>query len=249
MLFNDTDHAALPPTLEEPKLDGPEANPDWISWAGEFEGDILLTEEQRLLLNGSSSERYERGWDLPKLWPSPQRIPYVIDSKYTTAEKFKIKQAMVTFKKRSCLRFVKKTNETNYINIKKSWSSCASYVGYVGNGAQSIWLATRCLAQRVIIHELMHAVGFYHEQSRIDRDRYVVILWNNIYRTAYYNFEKTRLPQRFPYDERSVMHYTKFAFSKNGLPTIKSRRGIRLGNEKGFTGLDIMKLNDLYCLI
>ena len=37
-----------------------------------------------------------------------------------------------------------------------------------------------CLRQDIIMHEFMHALGLWHEQSRPDRDQFVRILWENI---------------------------------------------------------------------
>ena len=47
-------------------------------------------------------------------------------------------------------------------------------------GGQEISLAGPCLKKGTAIHELMHALGFWHEQSRPDRDSWVQIIRSNI---------------------------------------------------------------------
>lgn len=37
-----------------------------------------------------------------------------------------------------------------------------------------------CLSQGEIAHEIMHVLGFSHEHTRPDRDRYITVLWENI---------------------------------------------------------------------
>ena len=59
---------------------------------------------------------------------------------------------------------------------------CFSQVGrmYHRRGAQGLSLADGCYERMIIVHELLHALGFWHEQSRPDRDRYIEIFWENI---------------------------------------------------------------------
>ena len=47
-------------------------------------------------------------------------------------------------------------------------------------GKQEISLGKGCETKGKAIHELMHAIGFLHEQSRKDRDQHVTILAGNI---------------------------------------------------------------------
>ena len=47
-------------------------------------------------------------------------------------------------------------------------------------GAQGLSLADECFEPAIILHELMHALGFWHEQSRPDRNKYIEVFWENI---------------------------------------------------------------------
>lgn len=60
-------------------------------------------------------------------------------------------------------------------------SGCWSSVGRIG-GEQVVNLqAPGCVTKKgTVIHELMHAAGFTHEQNRAERDNHVIIKWGNI---------------------------------------------------------------------
>ena len=55
----------------------------------------------------------------------------------------------------------------------------------------------------------MHAIGFYHEHSRVDRDEYVKVQYNNIKRKKWNNFKKQTESHSYglKYDYHSIMHY------------------------------------------
>jgi hypothetical protein len=60
----------------------------------------------------------------------------------------------------------------------------------------------------ILVHEFLHALGVYHEQSRSDRDNFVEIRWNNIQDDAIGNFQKKPASvDYFDYDYGSLMHY------------------------------------------
>jgi len=56
--------------------------------------------------------------------------------------------------------------------------------------------------------------------------------------------------QGITYDTGSIMHYSAYAFSRNGKPTIVAHRGVsanRMGQRVRFTSQDVQHINALYC--
>jgi len=228
---------------------------DWISWAGKFEGDIALTEHQErqilnssLVLNGTERNGIR---DMRRRW-GDKKIPYTFGATFNSQERRIIDAAIADYSANTCIRIVPRTNENDYVEFIKD-GGCYSYWGRTG-GKQPISLGGGCVQKGIVIHEIMHAAGFLHEQSRPDRDTYIRINTQNILNGFQSQFNKypDSLVQVFgqPYDYKSVMHYSEYAFSRDrraGLKTIVAHDGTTpLGQRNGFTQIDINKLNALY---
>ncbi|KHJ94434.1 shTK domain protein [Oesophagostomum dentatum] len=161
-----------------------------------------------------------------------------------------IAASMQEYSTYTCIQWVPKTNnDVNYVYIFPD-RGCYSMVGKIG-GKQSLSLGSGCIQKGIIIHELMHAVGFFHEQSRTDRDDFITILWNNIQPGMQGQFEKygqgTIQSLGTTYDYASIMHYGGKAFSRNGQPTmVPKQKGAQIGQRSGFSKTDIYKINKLY---
>ena len=72
-------------------------------------------------------------------------------------------------------------NDLRYLKLnKKIFFSCWSYIGHIGGPQDMSLEVPGCIFTSVVQHEFIHALGFYHEQSRADRDCFVWINWDNI---------------------------------------------------------------------
>jgi Astacin (Peptidase family M12A) len=155
-------------------------------------------------------------------WPNAT-VPFEIDASVTSAMLTRINSAMAAWTADTGFIFRPKTaSDNDYVVFRRKDSSCSSELGRRG-GKQFINLdATQC-SSGAIIHEIGHTVGLHHEQNRCDRDSFVTINFENIEVGYKYQFDKKcglLYTDRGNYDFDSIMHYDRFAFSKNGLSTI-----------------------------
>lgn len=140
-----------------------------------------------------------------------------------------------------------------YLRIGSYTTGCWSYVGRLPTlyQPQVVNIGTGCDATDVVEHELMHALGFFHEHARPDRDNYVVVHWDNIPQDKHMNFEIAGgIDSRgSPYDRRSLMHYDNYAFAVNtALPTLTSTDPSQstLGSATTMTTTDMEQIRMLY---
>ncbi|KAF3833046.1 hypothetical protein F7725_026711 [Dissostichus mawsoni] len=127
----------------------------------------------------------------------------------TRSERNIIIRALLTFHQSTCIRFLWRRGQRNYLHFF-SGSGCWSYLGRQSRGQAISLRRNGCLYTSTVQHEVLHALGFAHEQVRSDRDSYVSILTQNIKPGREHNFLK-RQTNNFgtPYDFNSVMHYGK----------------------------------------
>jgi len=72
-----------------------------------------------------------------------------------------------------------------------------------------------CDVLGIAVHEVGHALGMLHEQSRTDYSKYVKINWDNIEENGKSQYDtNTDADRTVPYDLQSVMHYPGTMFGK-----------------------------------
>lgn len=162
---------------------------------------------------------------------------------------------MNEIERNSCIRFVPRTNQFDYVEIFAG-NGCWSAVGRNG-GIQQISLAhlgwSTCVTHGIVIHELLHSLGIYHMQSSSNRDEFVRINLENVINGAEHNFLRynSNVVGLFStsYDFDSIMHYSRNAFSRNGRDTISTLNPAnmnRIGQRARMSNGDITRLRNMY---
>ncbi|KAI7814402.1 meprin A subunit beta-like [Triplophysa rosa] len=203
-----------------------------------LEGDIMVSREKSSILG------------IESLWKLP--VPYVLNSNLSMNYRGVILRAFEQFRLKTCIDFKPRTTEEFYISVEKR-EGCWSYIGRLYAQGQAVSIGHGCGFLAIVEHEFLHALGFFHEQSRYDRDNYVTIKYENIITEFLNNFNKVyenvSAVQGTPYDYLSVMHYGKSEFSNGRGSTVITKRPEFqdvIGQRVEMSEYDAFELNGLY---
>ncbi|XP_017099418.2 seminal metalloprotease 1 [Drosophila bipectinata] len=223
--------------------------------AGGFvEGDMMLTTEQKNTLSFGPKAR--NGLiNTEKRWPQ-NVVVYRISNDFDNLHKKAIETAIETLERNTCIIFREATDDdAAYLTVTANTGGCYTAVGYRGEPQEmnlEIYpVGEGCFRPGTILHEFMHALGFYHQQSSAIRDGFVNVVYENIVPGKEFNFEKysdsvvTDFDLGYDYD--SCLHYRPGAFSINGEDTIVPLdSSAQIGQRLGLSSKDIDKINIMY---
>jgi hypothetical protein len=239
---------------EKPTLDiqpSAQYNPEYMG--GHYQGDMIFPKSaSRGAAHRPESQRWIGGV-----------IPYVIRPNIEARHVTMILQAMRFMENATqvngnpCIQFRPRLTDDDIYIIITNGTGCSAYVGYLPDYVldRTVTLMYAppytCMVPGIIQHELLHVLGFFHEQSRPDRDDYVTVQWANIISGTENNFAKYGPVDidtlNITYDYGSVMHYEANAFTSNGLRTIipKDPDAV-IGQRVGMSALDILEVQRYY---
>jgi hypothetical protein len=193
------------------------------------------------------------------------RIPFEFDANVTLNNAQLMLDAMTELEGIAGVDFAPRTFlDTDFVHIQNAGGN-SSFTGRQG-GQQNINIFN-WNSRRIMQHELLHCAGFWHEQSRPDRDQYVTINYGNICTaqcnlcfnimnqpvSCAYNFDIRQNAGTWAgYDFDSLMHYGQFDFSANGMATITVKAPwntiwqTRIGQRTHISELDKFSLRGIY---
>ena len=219
-----------------------------------YQGDMLFSQD--MVTSQPVKMVYEEG-EIPASqksvgrtsgrWPN-NTVYYAIDGSLSNQQR--VIDAIKHWESKTSLKFIERSSQQNYIYFTTG-SGCASYVGMIG-GKQKITLSSACSTGNTI-HEIGHAIGLWHEQSRVDRERHITIHFDNVRSGTEHNFT-TYASEGYDGNEftsnldfSSIMMYSSYSFSKNGKPTITKTDGSTFRVQRnGLSSGDIEGISSMY---
>ncbi|XP_042876332.1 protein SpAN-like [Penaeus japonicus] len=212
--------------------------------------DIMLTSDQAAsILNRKAVSSIAQHWTDVNGFP---HVPYTFED--DVVDRVAVEAAIQHWRDHTCITFTQVANTQTGPRLKfvRHASACNSYVGMINRlEGQTINVPVWCeQAFGSLVHEVGHAMGFWHEQSRSDRDNYVTIVTQNIRSAALGNFDlRVDNPWGVPYDYYSDMHYSGTGFTKNSFNTIVTKdprfQNI-IGQRTGLSHMDKLLANTMY---
>ncbi|KAK5975108.1 Zinc metalloproteinase [Trichostrongylus colubriformis] len=219
-----------------------------------FQGDIRMPTSFLAEMVGSSNTRRKRtafrnGQYPTTIWKNG--VPFAFHKSLKPAGRRSVLAAIQFFRHHTCIRFRRRTKEPVYLLFTGHDEGCWSTVGRAAwQRQQIVSIGPGCEPFGVSSHEVAHALGLFHEQSRFDRDSWINIYPARIPRSLLYNFAKVTRKQMSTYgtsyDIGSVMHYTPFEFSKD--PSVPSMVAVNINEQASMGQLAGPSFNDIVVL-
>ncbi|BBH52706.1 M12 family metallopeptidase [Fluviispira sanaruensis] len=220
----------------------------------DFTDSLSISESQRVNRSAPTYENF--------FWKNGKVHYKFENNKFSDEEITSVRSAMQTLESYANVSFLEITNTAyfnNLVTIRKG-DICSSTIGrnpFLARGVKrSVTLSNdgSCFHNKILLHELMHTLGFHHEHSRFDRDNYIEIIEKNIKLNVLHNFKKVGdMTVRFgDYDYDSIMHYSQNANSKDEYTarfdqTIKPlKNGVKIGKNNHLSAGDIDGLIKAY---
>jgi Astacin (Peptidase family M12A) len=246
--------------------------PSPLMKGGDWQDDILLSPEQKLAILSARSSN-TGALDLALRWPKIGGyvwVPYAFSSSNFSEFLFDEKVFLTTFKslatdhktiireglreieKKTCVRFLPRTLQTDYVAITNG-VGCWSNLGRIKRNQTLSLAISGCVTRPIVIHEFMHVLGFDHQHNRADRDSFIALNFTKMNYTMQASFTKVN-PVTFgdfntTYDYLSIMHYARDSGSLDGTDTVTPRNMSfidLIGKVQHASDGDITRINNMY---
>jgi len=142
-------------------------------------------------------------------WPNGI-VPFEFNANVTQFQQNEMLLAMAEWEAVANVDFIPRNGHSNYVHIFSTNANFSS-VGMQG-GQQTIGIFNWNW-RFIMAHELCHALGFWHEHSRANRNTFIQVNYDCISDPDEHNFDIHSGAGHYgPYDFMSVMHYSAMAF-------------------------------------